>query len=308
MNRAEFLKAADVRKFLDWLTSDAGRLNSPNGVGEFFWISRSKRWTGVERGERWSAESLPAARCQYYWPSINPVTGAVHTSFDENAEVLDNLRCGLLNALNTPGAHGLQEACFSVLSWGGVGNRPRVALPVRRGPDEGGELEQYIRKVVALLRQEDLTEASVRGFRTGRPEPFEDSRMDSGTTKIFSLLVDEFVIYDTRVACALGGLLGVWWHRYCEKIGTPLPPALRLRMDRTNHRGAKVRRRFPNLALPGLNDGQQTPNERLWSNVRANWLCQELGRRLTCQGQPMRTRDVEAALFMIGYSADWLDS
>ena len=88
--------------------------------------------------------------------------------------------------------------------------------------------------------------------------------MNAGLSKIYSLLLDDFPIYDSRVACALASLVCLW----CEESErTEVPKLLRLRLppsrgtkSRNPSRGSHV---FPRI---------WTPRQYAESNVMAAWL------------------------------------
>ena len=69
-------------------------------------------------------------------------------------------------------------------------------LWLRKFPRKGVE------QVAEVLRQGNLDS----------PEFFSDLRFNAGMTKVYSLMCDNFIIYDSRVAAALGWLV----MKYCR--------------------------------------------------------------------------------------------
>ena len=117
-----------------------------------------------------------------------------------------------------------------------------------------------------------------------------------GFSRVYSVLIDGFPMYDGRVACALSGLVDIYCRR--EKVGRK-PDLLRLRIPpRREPKGAKyVRCDGPRMS----NDSA----EYACDNLKAAWLLGEMVREPGEFGQ-VWFEPVDAlqhALFMVGYSA-----
>jgi hypothetical protein len=118
-------------------------------------------------------------------------------------------------------------------------------------------------------------------------------------TKIYSLLVDDFIIYDSRVGAALG-LLVV---RYCQAQNlSTIPPLLRFPWAPANETNT-VAPKNRNPSIGNLCIGQiRRAEEHVRWNLRASWLLRELvGKSQQFSEQGNSLRALEAALFMIGY-------
>ena len=122
--------------------------------------------------------------------------------------------------------------------------------------------------------------------------------MGAGYSKIYSLMLDGFPIYDSRVACALTSLICL----FCEDVRTPqVPESLRLgvlagrgKQSRNPSRGAY---HFPTA----------TKYQYTKSNLKAAWLLNELSSdanagEFSSVPEGRRVRALEAALFMLGYA------
>ena len=127
-------------------------------------------------------------------------------------------------------------------------------------------------------------------------------------SKIYSLLVDDFIIYDSRVAAALAWLVVVWC-RSTKRKSVPKNLAFHRVPDKT----AQVRNpsgggfQFPNV--------YNRPKIHAQWNLRASWVLTkalEFSKKAdtTFHQQKNKLRALEAALFMWGYdlseSCPWL--
>lgn len=122
--------------------------------------------------------------------------------------------------------------------------------------------------------------------------------MNAGFTKIYSILCEEFIIYDGRVGAALGLLVRQFLERDDASRSLPEPLAFHYGRAKNN----KVNRNPSNdiFKFPGL--GSTYP-AHIRSNLKANWILQDLCRQgagtFSALKDPLR--GIEAALFMIGY-------
>ena len=119
-------------------------------------------------------------------------------------------------------------------------------------------------------------------------------RMNSGFSKIYSLLVEGFPIYDSRVACALASLVRL----FCEKterrevpaqLAFGIPPS---RAQESRNPSSK-RLTFPRI---------WSPRRYARSNIMAAWLLDALSAQppFSDLGHE-RQRALQSAMFMIGY-------
>ena len=91
----------------------------------------------------------------------------------------------------------------AVLFWGGVYTRHRNGGGNAGWLDDRVQAEDLAVNLRAALAA--LTDASVY-FDRGPT----DLRSNAGLTKVYSLVLDDFIIYDSRVAAALAWLVTVW--------------------------------------------------------------------------------------------------
>jgi len=234
---------------------------------------------------RWECDSLYDAFLKYEWRfSCKHPTGEHQSGskFTETNALIQDLR-KLLRAAVLSGDEGLCiSACLTILEWGGVlaGNQSHIMGNV--------SLCNYLRTA-----QEELKEDT---YTLGGKLPL--IRMTSGFSKIYSLLLDDFIIYDSRVAAALCLLV----RNYCEDARIPLiPRPLQFRIgpsrteaNRNPSRGSHV---FKMLSLGNS-------NHYIDSNMRANWLVKGIldgsNSQFNNHGNDAMVA-LQAALFMIGY-------
>ncbi len=235
----------------------------------------------------WSCESLFDAYRRFRWRFSVILPGESHTtegcSFDENANVLDRLKRMLRENADRGDTNDFLEAAIAVVRWGGV-HRNVWRL---RSLGEGA-----LSQLCAAAQQLDPRSAD-----TGNLSAVTD--INSGFSKIYSLLVDGLPIYDSRVACGLGFLVRC----FCQENGLKKVPeqlALGLPLSRTKPR------RDPSadsLQFHKLRWGQK--KKYAASNLKAAWLLEPLAERglfgeLTTG---RRLLALQSALFMIGYAA-----
>lgn len=290
MNKHEFLSDKNIKEFSGWFI---GLLNSENF--EHRWLSFSPL-SGVKRGTYWECNSIFNAYEKYYWKSKCPSSGKVVTSFAETEVILLNLSKRLRNCLSNKdlSSDSLASVCKDILIWGGVYTKKHVAAKLRKLDEES--LLVYLNQVMTVLNDNGLnsdfmTDVDMRNL----------IEIDSGTTKIYSLMLNNFAIYDSRVGCALGLLVNKFVK---EKKYQAVPDLLRFSWG-----GDKTRRNPNDLnskVFPEFNN-KDFPNIRMKHNIEASWLIEYVGENINQNSGffklnvASRLRAIEAALFMIGY-------
>lgn len=276
MNKESFVNDASIKPFILWI---GDKLDRSESFVHSYQSLRSRR--------EWHCDSIYSAYEGYSWPfcykdPINRQTLRGET-FEESERALAELSTGLRKSVNDQNALSCQKYCIAILEWGGV-----LANNNNRILNFGDKLPEYLRDV-----QRKINPAIFHS--TG---DFQEITMNAGFTKIYSLLINDFIIYDGRVGAALGLLV----RRYCEQFDLPfIPPLLRFaygkarnsnRRDPSSHRFI-----FPVLANSWP---KHTDN-----NIRANWLLKEVietrKSKFNLLPPSKRLRALESALFMIGY-------
>ena len=125
-------------------------------------------------------------------------------------------------------------------------------------------------------------------------------RFNSGLTKIYALLLDNFVIYDSRVAAALTWLVTKW---EAQTKLSALPDSLCFGCMRANQskKSRSPELRQPDARFTYLN---QNPYMHAHWNLRANWVLKSaFDKAMHINGlmKLQSLREVEAMLFAIGF-------
>ena len=245
--------------------------------------------------------SLPVAMAAYAWPLksqkglpnphegypyIHPVVSplADHANLATNTVVLDQLQHALRTAFMGKQTLELAGAVAAIFHWGGVytttlygGNKPWLK-------------SQYL-NLHALMNQVVIDHASGNDVST-----VNGLRFNAGMTKVYALLLNDFIIYDSRVAASLTWLALHWWTVVKNSPAATLPDLLRFGTLPANGYARKHRN-----AAPGIFQGiTQAAHHYMW-NVRANWLLSDALSRAGKASQFATLREVEAALFQMGY-------
>ena len=262
MTKQSYLKDEQVSQFIQWM---ADRIDKPQIFK--YYHNKNKR--------DWECSSIFNAYEKYEWNGKD---------FCTTKEKLDKCSGTLNESLNTNREDVCKTVCKNILEWGGVqrGNMAKL----EKIHEEG--LVKYLSKV--------------KGQLTAEEPDFSGVVISSGFSKIYSLLLDHFIIYDSRVAAALGYFVRF----YCEEMHLSEVPESQkvpepLRFAHCASRG--THRRNPSKGLYLFPIMQR--NKYVMYNLRASWLLQEVVNRPSHRfyqlPEKQRLRALEAALFMIGY-------
>ncbi len=281
--RQEYLMNKQVMLFIDWLLF---RINQPDSFIHGYFLSKKRM--------HWQCRNLYDAYEKYWWPfklycivQNSYVKGA---SFSDSFHYLEVIAEHLRKAIEADDPEVTRLACLAVLQWGGVLHRNKEIIM-----GMGDSIVQYMNSVSQRLK-----------VSTSHIGDNEGIIMNSGFTKIYSLLIDDFMMYDGRVGAALG-LLG---RKYAEENGlVEIPEEILFSFgDGRLQKGAECNRRDPSSGpykLPNFNGNSQ---RQLNDNRKANWLIQQLASQDTPfsdlpQNGVLNERNtaIQSALFMIGY-------
>lgn len=267
LTKENFLSSKEVKSFMEWLT------RCINDSFRHEYIVRKTR-------QGWRCSTIFNAYENYRWKFSLKRRGIQGETFEESAKILDELSGRLKKAVHEGNDENCKQACLEVLEWGGVlhGNEQKIEEIYR----QKGGLAVYLNNA-----KEKLTTGKIED-----PVSYKDVHMNSGFTKIYSLYIDDFVIYDSRVGAALGFLV-----RKCREHTGDIPQQLRFAYSEGRGDG----KRNPDPAkdcFPLLNSYNHIEN-----NLKANWLLKEVASRSRFSSLPpeRQLRGLEAALFMIGY-------
>ena len=183
-------------------------------------------------------------------------------------------------ALREDDADSFLGAAVAVLEWG------RVRRSERRLRALGA---RAVDELTETARRLDPAEADLHRLS-------EVSLINSGFSKIYSLLLEGFPIYDSRVACALASLVRL----FCEETGRGPEVPTRSRSAFRPARHARVvippavRCVFPKI---------WTPRRYAESNLMAAWLLDVLSQQSPfAELASERQRALQSAMFMVGYT------
>ncbi|HEV3431553.1 MAG TPA: hypothetical protein VG320_27055 [Paraburkholderia sp.] len=276
MTKDEYVNHEFVAQFIDWMSE---KLDDET----FAHAYTMRKWN-----RHWSCGSLFDAYKNYYWPhgGVKALGVAAGHTFESNAEALEALQKGLVDALLAGDDKRACELMCALMAWGGVqaGNVSWLTA------NEAG-LAALVAKTRDALNAGDA----------------QDLRFNSGMSKAYSLVCNEFVIYDSRVAAALGMAIV----KFCVERKLESVPA-ELQFPWAPAKSAK------NAVNPPVRDPRQGRFDflrlgggRLYAawNLRASWLLSTMAKRLAggasgfagIESDARRLRALEAALFMIGY-------
>lgn len=241
----------------------------------------------------WQFNGLEDACRQYRWKHKGLIGVPAGDDLPSNHAALNALRMALQHSLKLDAPASDQAACAAasaVMVWGGVQAKNVSWLQANiRG------LAPMLVSTTTALNSASLINPILQ--RAGL-------RFNAGMTKVYALLADDLIIYDSRVAAALGWIVV----KYCQahrltsvpsELAFPWAPAKEART------AASPKNRNPaqhGLLFPRLSAG---PRYAEW-NLKASWVLQAaLAQDTTSQfAQPSTIsalRRLEAALFMIGY-------
>ena len=300
------VESEHVSGFIDWLVD--------NEKSKGFQFSYNLKKNKLD------AKSIHGAAQQYRWPSDPIPTQLVAHLIDFPLKGASNLHdtVGLLGFLrkelrdslckNDPLRH--LKACWATLYWGGVANEGNLSFYGLRYISEcdgaPGGLIAYHKAAHELDDEKAPGWFDPRGTNEAKlSEHVED--MSAGITKIHSLLADELVIYDSRVACAVAWLV----ERYCDKKEwSKVPDELLFSLpaprksDMTERNPAKVRPKKSKLTTTYQNPGSSEERKKtVWprDKLRVSLILSEVLTRLGTEERRDSFLKYQLGLFMIGY-------
>lgn len=199
-------------------------------------------------------------------------------SLSESEKVLNYSKSKLLvNGEINPNLIDLKNATEITLKWGGVftkGNKNKVtdiSYDLRKDYDE------------VLKKWKEINEYNA-GFS---PKDNFEFTSNAGFTKIYSLILSDFVIYDSRVSVALAYLME-------QCFAEDIPEILRIYIPASKV-ADKTKRQVSDL----FKSTYQQDSKHFYSNVISSILLNESLRLIN--DPVLQLRDLEAALFMMGY-------
>lgn len=289
-SKNEYLNIPEVQDFMNWLDV---RLDKPGIFEHRYYLVKVKK--------EWKCSCLYEAYEKYWWPyrMVCPIQGkqVAGTGNFDSFKYLETIADELRSSIQVNNVNMLQKSILAMLTWGGVlyRNRERIA-------SMGDSICDYFKKVKGHLNLSKVCLGEHDGVF-----------MNSGFTKLYFLLVDNFIMYDGRVGAALG-LLG---RLYAEENGLArIPSAIEFSFGRGREQSGQTQaknRRDPSWGkyrLPGFSGNY---NRHINDNIKASWLLKAVADKTASrfahlpQGFPLNERltAIQSALFMVGYNVNY---
>lgn len=266
MNRTEFLQDDNVKCFIEWFA----RKTESEFIHEYETKKPKKKYSFI---------SIYDAYRKYEWKG---------KTLEENNKSLFLWSKELKRSVENGDEKLCKDICFKILEWGGVLNNNESKI--RNNLDIINTLKH------ARLK---LSEDTIKD-----KDYYMDLFMGGGFSKIYSLYLDDFIIYDSRVSSALCYLV----RKYCECENIMFIPE---KLKFSYSFGRTKAHRSPNTDVYkfiGCNGSKnESVNKRfvyITSNIKASWLLKEVAgksSKFNLLPESERLRALEAALFMIGY-------
>lgn len=285
MNKQEYLNNNVVIEFIDWvgekLDSNFQHNYNINNNAPRNGVPRNQNWINYNNNQRaWNCISIYDAYSKYFWNGAN---------FNDTTRLLNELETSLRNSLETKNQTEANLACYNILLWGGQ-RVFRTNYP-------------WINGLPNIIEYLNITKSSLN------PIHFDDEnirnnnvvRFNAGLTKIYALCIDNFPMYDSRVAVALGILISQFL--IAQNYTDSLPQELHFKIPPGGNN--LTRPRIINGFKFGYTNNNIVNHQK--SNVRASWLLEGIlnnnpNSQFNLIQEDLRIRAIEAGLFMIGYS------
>jgi hypothetical protein len=236
------------------------------------WNSSFDKTVKIDIGERKvEVDTFKLALQNYHWPykiKESLPTGFEYcgSSYESSAKIL-NLASKMLRI-----EKNIQGATI-VLEWGGVVNKNIKRINSLTFTDFKNEMNKAKSHWEGFCKDEIELESGKIDFH-----------INSGFSKIYSLMLSDFIIYDSRTAAALSAII--------YEVIRDRPKEWTLKVPAP--RGDMKKRVLPEF-------GKVNTKKQYWeSNIIANIIVKEVCIQLNNKSENVSMRQVEAALFMLG--------
>ena len=266
MKRDEYLNDKDVKAFIDWtakLVTGEWRLKHD-------WTKQNESRQLTTRID-FTYPSLYYAFTNYEWNG---------KSFKQTEEILNEFRRKIRAAMKSGDRKLFLDTAECVIKWACTNFNIRTELEL--------DALEILKDKTKYLDPDNADTTSLKGFMY----------MNASYSKIYSVMIDGFPIYDSRVACAFTSL--IWLFRK-DTGRRQVPDMLRLGVPPNNGKQDRNPYGFPNIH----GERKYTAPMHADSNLKAAWILGELAKRAGNRKfgklkKRKRIRALEAALFMIG--------
>lgn len=278
MTKQVYLNRQVVLDFIEWVSPKL----DINYTHKYIIRKKNAAWVRYNGGNNsWTCTTIHDAFLKYFWEGAN---------FAATTTTLNGYEVSLRTALATNNNANIDLACYNILQWGGQ----RVFNPnypkIQRIPNLSLYFSNNITVLNPNLFDDNITLVKANGIDI----------FNAGFTKIYSLCIDNFIIYDSRVGFALCNLIS----QFLIANGiTNIPNELHFRIP-----PGSSSIRHPKI-INGYKFGSTNNdiNHYQISNLRASWLFEKIlqanpNSQFNLLPPNQRMRALEAAFFMIGYS------
>lgn len=270
INKGIYLADRNVSRFIQWLDS---RLDNPGSFRHNYYNKKDRC--------NWYCNCVFQAYELYRWRNWG---------FPKTFSYLTGLAKLFRESIHENNTKLARECAFRVLDWGGVqrGNRERIM-------GMGEKICNYFKDVKNRL---DLTTVCL--------SKNDAVHISSGFTKIYFLLIDNFIMYDGRVGAALGLLV----REFCREKGlNQVPRAIEFSFGSGRGASGEENRRDPSRGQYWFPEFSSNRHRHLQDNIKASWLLKSVADTTRSrfgaltQDPPLNKRltALQSALFMIGY-------
>lgn len=259
MNRQEYINDQYVISFSNWIED---KLND----------NFMHHYDNQQRHEKWSCNSIFNAFEKYKWGGL---------TFDEVQVFFDRVTDSIEVAINNQDEKLLKKQLIDIIEWGGI---KKVSKSIQN------------RSNIIDFVMEKKEQLNLDTYDTNTKSRFIE--MGSGYSKIYSFLIQNFIIYDSRVGAALCYLVRL----FCEHCDiNKIPEVLAFRWQVAENK--YINRDPSNDKLIFQKYYNSSPNQYLITNIKASWLLANIISSTTTNFNNLENpvRALEAALFMIGY-------
>ena len=291
MNKFNYLSDPYLQNFISWLED---RIDTHNSLIHKYEILKTKK--------KWKCNSIFNAFENYEWSfkyldSVDNAKVSGNT-FEESCIYMDKLSIGLRESVDSKNEELCHFYCLAILEWGGRrvfnGNKSKIEELYLEN-----RLTKYFEKMKSFLNPKTFDTTHLNNTKD-----IGKFYMNSGFTKIYSLLLNDFIIYDGRVGAALGLLV----RQFCIENEIPhIPSSLLFAYgDAGKTKSATgLNRRDPSCELYQFQNLRSNSDRHIENNQKANWLLREVLNNSKSKFKDLeekrQLRAFEAALFMIGY-------
>jgi len=262
MDLSTYSKDQDVINFIQWIEP---KLSNENSFIREYEFKKPKR--------NFKCNSIYSAYENYFW----------YGTFDENKEKLNEFSNRMNTGLQSKDDKSVQQTCLDILEWGHVDKKENI--------DRIKSYNEEIVKILSDIKDIDLTSCDLQDIF--------GIHCNSSFSKIYSTIIKNFIIYDSRVSCALCYLISLFAE---ENSREEIPKYLKFAYsvgdgkDKNKDRNPKKGKfKFNNLSQDNY----------LINNIIASWLMKLILEKTNSKFNDLpenkQLRALESALFMIGY-------